>query len=148
MRRFWQTTIWAKGAIPPDEHKYAAPLKKVILPLYSLVLVWSGLLAIKYGIPSLETLLPEDASDAIGWAFALVAFLAFAGGALPRFWLAEMTGYLGLGGLLFVYFLGLRILGAHDDGQRGFISGVVLATLSLLLYRLWILGIEIRDRKG
>jgi len=147
MSRLWLWTIWGRNIIPPDERKYAAPLKKVILPLFSLTLVWSGLLAIRYGIPSLETLLPEDASDAIGWAFAAVAFLAFAGGALPRLWLAEMTGYIGLGALLFVYFLALRHLGAHDDGARAFISGIVLSALALLLYRLWILGIEIRDRK-
>jgi hypothetical protein len=148
IQRILRPTIWAKGAIPPAERKYASPLKRVILPLFSLTLVWSGLLAIKYGIPSLETLLPDAQSDAIGWAFALAALVSFIGGVLPRLWGAEMAGYVSLGCLLFVYFLGLRILGANDDGVRGFLSGIVFSALFLLLFRLWILGIEIRDRRG
>lgn len=148
MRKLLTASIWAKGAIPADERKYATPLKRVILPLFSLTLVWSGLLAIKYGIPSLETLLPDDQSDAIGWAFVAAALVSFVGGIFPRLWIAEMTGYFALGGLLFVYFLALRILGATDDGARAFISGIVFSALFLLLLRLWILGIEIRDRRG
>jgi hypothetical protein len=147
-RRIGRASIWAKGAIPPEERKYASPLKRVILPLFTLTLARSGLQAIHYGIPSLVTLLPDTVSDVIGWAFTVVALLAFLGGLFPKLWLAELGGLTLLGCLLFVYYLGLRILGAEDDGARGFISGIVLSALFLLLFRLWILGIEIRDRRG
>lgn len=141
-------TIWAPGAIPLSEAKYATPLKRVILPLYDLGAVLGGVYAIRSGIPSLDVLVPPLVSDITGYGFIVVAIACLAGISFPRLWAVETAGKALLFALLGTYLLALRTLAIHiDDGNRDFISVIVYLAMLLPVTRLWILGVEYRDRK-
>lgn len=140
-------TIWAKGAIPADEWKYRN-LKRVWLPLYDVMFVWAGLIAVRFGIPSLDTLLPSWMSDTLGYTLVLVAFLCLVGVAVPRLWFFEVGAKTALLSILITYFLALRVV-AGDTGTdtRAFISVVTLIAAIPILIRMNILSEEARARR-
>lgn len=143
--RLRRPTVWAPGAIPADEVKYAGPLKRVVFPLFDVALIVAGFYAVRSGIPSLDQLLPDRFSDALAYTFVLCAFGALLGIVYPALWAVEMIGKVLLVGILGMYFLALRTL-AGPDGNRDFISALVLAIVPWLLFRLWIIGVELRKR--
>jgi hypothetical protein len=145
--RFWQHTIWGKGQIPASEKKYATPLKRFFLPLFDVVMIVGGFYAVTSGIPAFEEQLPEALSDALGYLFAAVAVLCFLGIAIPKWFPLEIAAKILLFSLLGIYWLALRQLA--DDGSTGrdFISTFVFGCMLVPPLRLWILGIEITDRK-
>jgi len=148
MKRLLARTIWAKGAIPSHELKYANPLKRFIPPLFNLTMIVAGFYAVKSGIPSIHELFPVGVSIGFGYGFAAVAAACLFGITFPHQWRAELVSKVALFGMLGVYLLCLRVLAADDGGSRDFISAVVFAAMLIPALRLWILGTEIRDRKG
>lgn len=148
MRRIFNASIWAHGAIPDRERKYAGPLKRVALPAFDFILIIGGFYAVSRGIPAVDELLPPIVADSIGYAFAASAFFAFIGLAFPRLYALEIGAKWIMFGLLGVYLISLRVLAdVTDSGTRDFISAIVAALMIVPLYRLWILGVEVRDRR-
>lgn len=147
MKRLLRHTIWATGAIPFDEYKYRH-LRRVYLPLYDVLFVWAGLIAVRYGIPSLDSLLPNEVADALGWTLVGVSVVALVGVSVPRLWVLEFAAKSVLLIILVVYFLALRVMGAESgtDGYQ-FISVIVLAATVLLLFRFSLLTEEAQNRK-
>lgn len=141
LRRVGGATIWAPGAIPPEERKYAGPLKRVALPVLDLLLVLGGFYAVTSGIPALDDLLPEHVSDALGFLFVVCACVCLLGAAFPRLWGVEVAGKILVVAILGMYFIALRTV---DGGTptRLFVSAVVLWSLVLPILRLWWLGVE------
>jgi hypothetical protein len=146
LRRLLRPTIWGPGHIPSSERKYAVPLKRFALPLLDLVFLYAGWYAIKSGIPSLDILLPDVVSSIASFAFIVAAAGACIGVVFPCLWWLEIASKIALIGLLGTYYLALRTL-ATGDPARDFISAIVLATVVLPGFGLWILGIELRDRR-
>jgi hypothetical protein len=147
-RRALSRTIWAPGAIPEDETKYATPLKRVFLPLFDVVCVIAGIAAIHSGIPALDSQLPDLASRIIGYLFMAAALVALYGIATPTAWRIETVGKCILLFILACYFIALRILAGDGDGTRDFVSALVVGFSILPLIRLWILAFEREERKA
>jgi hypothetical protein len=141
-------TIWAPGAIPPEEKKYANPLKRFVLPAFDVAMIIAGFFAVRSGIPAIHDLFPYSVSAGFGYGFAGVAAACFIGIAFPRRWRTELFSKVALFGMLGLYLICLRVLAADDGGSRDFISAIVTATMLVPALRLWILGTEIRDRRG
>lgn len=141
VRRIGRATIWAPGAIPVEERKYAGPLKRVALPLLDVLLIVGGFYAVTSGIPALDELLPDDVSDFLGYLFVGCAVVCLAGAVFPRLWPLEVAGKILVVSILGMYFVALRTV---DGGTptRMFVSAVVLWSMVLPILRLWWLGAE------
>lgn len=139
--RLWRSTIWAPGAIPKAEVKYAGPLKRVALPVFDLLLILGGYYAVIAGIPALDELLPDPVSDALGMLFAACAVVCLMGAVFPRLWPLEVVGKILVVAVLGMYFIALRTV---DGGSptRLFISTAVVWGMVLPILRLWWLGTE------
>lgn len=147
LRRLWRATIWHPAAIPADEQrKYATPLKRFLFPAFDMVMLAVGLRGLDVGIPSIERIFPAGVTT--GYYLALVVFsvVCFIGAAFPRLWALEIAGKVTLFGVLAVYLLALRTV--DDGGARDAVSLLIMCAMLIPLLRLWILGIEIRDRRG
>jgi hypothetical protein len=147
LRMLRAPTIWAPGAIPEDERKYAVPLKRVALPVYDGMAIVAGFYAMRSGIPSFEALVPAVAVT-LSLVFTGVALLCLVGIVLPKAAAVEIAAKCALIAILGMYFLALRIRAVTDEAQVDFISMAVLLSLVLPLYRLWILGDEAGDRRA
>lgn len=146
--RVARKTVWHPGAIPALERKYAMPLKWFVFPAFDIAMVIMGVRGITGGIPSLEALFPGNVSFALYVVWVLVAALCFLGAAVPRLWVLEIGGKVSLFALLAVYLIALRVAEANNpDGSRDAITVFVCVAMLFPLLRLWILGIEERDRK-
>lgn len=147
MKHLLRHTIWATGSIPFEEWKYRN-LKRVYLPLYDALFVWAGLAAVRYGIPSIDYLVPELVGDVLSYTLVSVALLCLVGVAIPRWWRLEVAAKTGLLALLIMYFLALRVMGAEAGSSgREFISIIVLAATVLILFRFNLLSEEARQRR-
>lgn len=143
--RVARASIWAPGAIPVHERKWAVPLKRVALPVYDVLLVIAGYVGIHSGIPSLDRLLPPPVSITLAIILAVAAGAALLGIAFPRFWKLETAAKVAVIGLLGLYFAAVVTVGGAN---REFVAVIVLLALPLPFLRLWILGIENRDRRA
>lgn len=144
-RRIGWASIWAPGAIPPEDRIWAVPLKRFALPLYDFVLIFAGLFAVESGVPALTRILHDPFADALGYAFTVVAFVCFLGIAFPALWAYELVAK-----LVVVFFMGVylfALIATPDSGQRDFISAIVVLSLILPGFRLWIIGTEARNRR-
>lgn len=147
LRRLRRASIWHPTSIPPVERKYAQPLKQVVFPAFDVLMLLVAVRALVVGIPSIEAIMPRTAALALYAAWAVVAALCFVGAAFPRLWVLEIGGKIVLFALLSVYLVALRV-NETGDGARDAVSLFVVVAMLFPLLRLWILGIEERDRKG
>jgi hypothetical protein len=143
--RVFAASIWAPGSIPAFERKYAVPLKKVVLPGYDVLLVVAGIMAMRSGIPALDRLLPIALSHPLAITLVVVAVTALIGVAFPHLYRLEQVAKVALVGILGSYFAAVVTIGGES---REFIAVIILLALPLPLFRLWLLGIEDRDRRA
>lgn len=136
-------SIWAPGSIPILERKYAVPLKRFVLPGYDVILLVSGFIAVRSGIPALERLLPPGAAAMLAILLVLTSMAAFIGVAFPAMWRMEQVAKLAIVSVLGLYFAAVVTVGGSS---REFIAVIILLALPVPLFRLWLLGIEQRDR--
>lgn len=147
VKRLHDLSIWAPGAIPEHEKKWATPLRRFAFPFYDLVAVVTSIIGIFVGIPAIETLTPEWFADIVAALFAAAAIAALMGAAFPRLWRWELWGKRVIFSILGMYFFALMALAHTAAGTRYFVAGIVLFAMVLPTVALWILGIEIRDRR-
>ena len=146
LRWIGQESVWAKDAIPADEWKFRN-FKRVVLPVYDLLLVFAGVCAVVWGIPSFQEIYPPDVVDGIGWLLMIVATVCLFGVSFPRLWPVEMLGKVILVGIITAYLIAIFGLALQGVGTREFVMTVVALTLPLPVYRLGMLGTEYRDRR-
>lgn len=145
--RIWRSTIWAPGAIPEHERKYAEPLKRFLFPVFDVIMLCVGLRGLGAGIPSIERIFPHGIASGYYWTIIAFSVICLVGAVFPKLWVLEVAGKVTLFALLTVYLIALRSIAVTDGGARDAISLLVSAAMLIPLLRLWILGIEIRDRK-
>ncbi|WP_378144824.1 hypothetical protein ACFJGV_15205 [Cnuibacter sp. UC19_7] len=145
MRRLFAASIWAPGAIPPDEWKYRN-LKRVWLPLYDLIAIYAGLQAVLYGSTILNRLFTPDMVDAFGTAMVIVAVVCLAGVAFPHLWLMEMIGKVMLVGLVAGYVTTILLL-SEAPTPNLFVVGMLTWGLPMSFFRLNLLGEEVKERR-
>lgn len=146
-RRIGRASIWHNDAIPADEWKYRN-FKRVVLPVYDLLVVFAGASAVIWGMPSFREIYPEPVVDAIGWLLITVATICLLGVSFPRLYLVEMFGKAILIGIITAYLIALFGLAIQGVGAREFVMVVVSMTMPVPVYRMGMLGTEYRDRKS
>jgi len=148
MRRLFGLSIWHPSAIPAGERKYAGPLKWFVFPAFDIIMAVVGFRSMAVGVPSIDALFP----DAIAWSLSLtwgtLAMVCFIGAVFPRAWTLEITGKIALFIILTLYLIALLVAPAPYQGARDTVIGLVLGAMLIPMLRLWILGIEERDRKA
>lgn len=146
MRKLFQMTIWAPGAIPADEWKYRN-LKRVMFPVIDLLFIMAGISAVRNGIPAISNFFPEVVTDVYSVLLILVATICLIGVSLPDQWRLEMLGKTILFGLMVGYVVALFILLVIGEEGRGFILLIASITLTPIVWRLSLLGSEWQLRR-
>jgi hypothetical protein len=145
--RAWEASIWHPAAIPPEEWKYRT-LKRIWLPVYDVLVMFTGLWAILWGgSPLLRRMLPDDVIQMIGVLLMFVGFAALMGIAFPRFWRIEILAKIALVTLLTSYAASVWIFNLLGDLSSGLVSFIVCLGIPLALFRLQLLGEEIKERR-
>lgn len=144
--RLWRASIWHPDAIPPDEWKFRS-LKRVWLPAYDVIVVLAGIWATAFGSPILHRLFDENTIDTMGMTLTVAAVVCLLGVAFPRLWQVEIAGKVILVALLGGYAIAVMLFRTNPDPSAGFIVFVLLTALPLPLFRLNLLGEEIKDRR-
>jgi hypothetical protein len=147
LTRLWQASIWAKGAIPSDEHKYRN-LKRVLLPGIDVCFVFAGWAAAVYGVPAISEFLPQWAISVFAVGLIIAAATCLLGVSIPKLWAVELIGKAVIVGLLSTYIIALLLLTQAGDPTRGFV--LVIAFLASLtpLWRITLITAEWQDRKA
>ncbi len=146
MRRVWRASIWHPDAIPPDEWKYRS-LKRVWLPVYDLIAIGAGIWAALFGSPVLHELFEEPVIDTMGTLLAIVATTCLLGVAFPRLWRWEICGKALLVALLAAYAAAVVLFRANPAASAGFVAFIIVLALPLPIFRLTLLGEEIKERR-
>lgn len=146
LRRLWCASIWHPDAIPPDEWKYRA-LKRVWLPFFDVLAFGAGLWAFMFGSPLLHRMFSEPVIDALGALLALAALVCLAGVAFPAMWRAEIGGKIVMLALLGGYAGAVLLFRTDPDPATGFVAFVIALCFPLPLFRLGLLGEEIKERR-
>lgn len=149
VRRLWRASIWFPGAIPPDEAKYATPLKRVALPAFDVLVITLGLLGLSSGgFRALQLALPAPMPAGTYAAIAIAGAVCLAGVSFPKLWVLEILGKSVLVSLLILLGAALVIAGLTVQGHAGLVAAPMVAWgLIPPFLRLWILGREIAGRK-
>ncbi|KAB1891063.1 hypothetical protein F6W69_10730 [Microbacterium oxydans] len=146
MRRVWLASIWHPDAIPPDEWKYRS-LKRVWLPVYDLIAIGAGIWAALFGSPVLHELFDEPVIDTMGTLLAIVATTCLLGVAFPHLWRWEICGKALLVALLAAYAAAVVLFRANPAASAGFVAFIIVLALPLPIFRLTLLGEEIKERR-
>lgn len=145
MRRLFAASIWAPGAIPPEEWKYRN-LKRLWLPLYDLIAIYAGAQAMLFGSTILNRLFAPFVIDVLGLAMVIVATVCLAGVAFPRLWPVEIVGKSLLVALVAGYVTTI-LLFSESPTPNLFVVGMLTWGLPLAFFRLNLLGEEIKERR-
>ncbi len=145
-RALFRASIWHPDAIPPDEWKFRN-LKRVALPFYDLVAIGGGIWAACFGSPVLRALFEQHVIDAAGLALSVSAFVCLLGVIFPRLWRWEIAGKVALVALLAAYAAAVTFFRTNPDPSAGFAAFILVLALPLPIFRLSLLGEEIKDRR-
>lgn len=146
MRALWRASIWARGAIPPEEWKDRHE-KRLWLPLWDLIMIGAGIWATAFGSPILHRLFPDDAIDVAGMTLAIAATVCLMGIAFPALWLVEFIGKVAVVFLLSAYAACVAIFRQDpSDPSSGFVVFILCAAIIPAFSRLSKLGEEWKDR--
>lgn len=143
-------TVWARGALANEPRKYR-PLKRLWLPLYNVVAIVNGLLAVAFGSRILDQIF-GDAVDLVGYLFAGVAFTCLVGVAFPRLWRVEFAGKVLLIGMIVGYIVCILAFPSPQqlelkEAPSFFVSGMLVFGLPLACFGLDLLTREEFDRR-
>lgn len=140
-------SVWATGAIPPEEWKYRN-LKRVVFPGIDLVLTAAGLTAFTRGIPAITEFYPVWVTTILASVLTTAGVVSFLGVSFPKLWPMELVGKVILLGILVIYFASLFVLTffANDD-SRSFVMYIALGFIIPIGWRMGIAGVEWQERR-
>lgn len=149
-RRLGRATVWARGALDHEPRKYR-PLKRFWLPLYDLIALMNGLLAVTFGSRLLDRIF-GDATDLVGWVFSGVAVLCLVGVSFPRLWRVEFAGKVLLIGMVVGYIYCILAFPSPEqlelrEAPSFFVAGMLMFGLPLACFGLDLLTREEFDRR-
>ena len=148
MRWLWERSVWHPAAIPPLERKYASPLKRVVFPVYDVVVALVGYFGLTAGVKAITLALPEPGPTFLFGGLIVAGVVCFFGCVFPRLWPAEILGKGVILVALLTVLFAMLIAAWRVDGYTGLAFAPVIVMMILIpLLRLWILGIEIADRR-
>lgn len=148
MRRLRDASIWNPDAIPRHERKYAAPLKRVVFPVFDVAVFVLGVAGLFSGFQALKLTFPDPVPTLIYGTLVAMGALCFVGCTFPRLWAMEITGKVLILMSLGVLFVAMIIAGATVPGHTGIVIAPMVFVMMLIPFlRLWILGVEWGDRR-
>ena len=128
--RIKRLTVWHPINTDPNDNYRHGP--KFWYPVFDLMMVALGVYAYALGSPLLNNLFPVWFVDTLGVTIAASAIFAAVGAIIPRLYLVELLGKLGLVFLLGGYAGTVAVLSRSDEP-----NGFVVITLFSLV---WLLG--------
>lgn len=139
-------SVWHPEALPVEEFKYRH-LKRFWLPLFDVLCIIIAHLAYIFGSPLLHALYPQWVIDVVSVTFLFAASVALVGIAFPRLWIPEIIGKLVMLGLLGTYSATVWTSFFRGEVQSGFVAAILVTPLLLPMFRLQLLGEEIKQRR-
>jgi hypothetical protein len=138
-------TVWHPDALDPDEWKFRA-LKRVWLPVFDLLAILASIWAVAFGSPILNRLFGEGGPwvNVLGSILFVSSVICLAGVIFPVLWRVEIAAKIALMSLLAGYGTLILLMSSPPDW---FPAIVILMTLPLPLFRLGLLGEEIKERR-
>lgn len=146
LHKIYEMSIWAHDAIPADEWKFRN-MKRVMFPVIDFIFALSGVSAAYYGVPAISEFFPRYIVDSFSTLLLVAGLIAFLGVAFPSLWPFEMAAASIILGLMVGYFISLFILTSVGQGNRGFVLGIAAIAITLVTFRLSLLGTEWQDRR-
>lgn len=146
-RRLRQASIWGDGAVAPEEFKYRN-LKRIWLPMFDVLSILIGVLGIAYGSTVLNSLYDPMLVDIAAGSFVVASGVALAGVLFPALWLPEILGKIVMVTLLGAYSISVWVSFFHGEVQSGFVAAILMLPILLPLFRLQLLGEEIKQRRN
>jgi hypothetical protein len=144
-------TIWHVDAIPVIEGQTSLEMKRIVLPLFDILMIIMGYNALLQGMPSFELALPEWMSpwlsSVAGWMLTLGGVSALVGISIPRLWIAEALGKLLMVMVIGGYAAALWALYLLGDPNRGFVAAGMSALVVIPMWNLARLGRERLQRR-
>lgn len=146
LRRLWRASIWHPAAIDPAEFKYRN-LKRIWLPVYDLIAVYAGINVVLHGSRLLNEMFTEGWVDAFGITFIMVALMCLVAVSFPRLWAVEIIGKVLLVSMIAAYITTIVFFSTAPQPQL-FVAAMLAFGLPLALFRLNLLGEEIKQRRA
>ena len=147
LRRVGAQTIWAPGAIPPQEGQASHELKRYVLPVFDVLVIVMGVNAVRYGMPSFDLVYSATIASVAAWVLLASGIVALVGIAFPRLWLAEALGKIAMVIVLGGYAGALWGLLLQGEWGRAFVAAGLTAIITLPMWNLARLGRERRGRR-
>lgn len=142
-----RASIWGQDSVPPEEFKYRH-LKRFWLPLFDVLSILIGALGIAYGSTLLNSLYDAELVDVVASIFAGASIVALLGVSFPALWLPEILGKIVMVTLLGAYSISVWVSFFHGEVSSGFVAAILMLPILLPLFRLQLLGEEIKQRKA
>ncbi|WP_170289820.1 hypothetical protein [Microbacterium oxydans] len=117
------------------------------MPVYDLIAIGAGIWAALFGSPVLHELFDEPVIDTMGTLLAIVATTCLLGVAFPHLWRWEICGKALLVALLAAYAAAVVLFRANPAASAGFVAFIIVLALPLPIFRLTLLGEEIKERR-
>lgn len=144
LMRLRRPTIWNPDAIPVYEGATSAELKRELLPVFDLILVIMGSMAVVKGMPTFDIVYNDYISTAAAITLLSGAAIAAFGLIFPRFWRWEAVGKIVMFAILTGYSIALWSFVATGEDGRGFVAGAVTALSVFVGWNLKRIGRERR----
>lgn len=149
LRTVWRNTIWYRDAIPPLERKYAAPLKRVVFPVYDVAVICLGLFGLLVGFQAIDAALPSPGPTILYTVIFLAGVLCLNGCAFPVLWTVEIAGKTIILITMMVLLLAMLTAAWTIPEHTGLMLTPLIVVMMLIpILRLWILGVEIAGRRA
>lgn len=145
-RRLLRRTIWDADAISPDEWKFRN-LMRIALPVYDAIVVGAGVWAMLWGSPILHRLFPEHVIVLLGALLSAAGISCAVGVIFPALWRLELMSKVALVALLGTYAVVVLLFRSSPDPSSAFVVFILLLALPLPLFRLSLLGEDIKERR-
>lgn len=139
-------TVWDPDAIPSEEFKYRN-LKRMWLPVFDAVVMLMGYLAFLHGSPILNRMFPGWLVDVSGIALLTASAVALVGVVTPRLYMMEIAAKVIMLSLLGTYSVIIWTSFFQGEVQSGFVAAELMLPILFPLFRLQILGEEIKQRR-
>jgi xanthine/uracil permease len=150
MKDLLAISVWGEGVLDDEPKKYRS-LQKFWLPLYDGIAIAAGIFAWLFGSRLLDRIY-GDFTDAIGLAFALVAFVCFVGVSFPKLWRTEFAAKCILIGLIVAYVFCILLAPSPEqllakEAPNFFVACMLVFGLPLACFRMNMLAVEEFDRR-
>lgn len=150
LRRIAAASVWWPGALAAEPEKYR-PLKRLWLPMYDVIALINGFLAVFFGSRLLDRIFGQTA-DVVGLLFAGVALVCLIGVSFPRLWRVEFVGKVLLIGMVVGYIVCILAFPSPEqlelkEAPSFFVSGMLVFGLPLACFGLDLLTREEFDRR-